>query len=64
MRKQKGRVEAQPASGLIPVMLEGPGREHDEGRVEVRIGGEVMVSLPPSVDAQWLGTLLRTLIAC
>ena len=64
MRKQNGRAVAQPVSGLVPVMLEAPRRKHGDVRVEVRIGSEVVVSLPTSVDAQWLGTLLRTVVAC
>jgi hypothetical protein len=50
--------------GLVPIVLKAPGRENGDVRVEVRIGSEVVVSLPTSVDAQWLGTLLRTVVAC
>lgn len=63
MRKRSGGARA-PMPELVPIVLKAPGRENGEVRVEVRIGREVVVSLPTSVDAQWLGTLLRTVVAC
>ena len=53
---------------LVPIVLKAPGREDGAVAVavavEVRVGSDVVVSLPASVEARWLGTLLRTVIAC
>jgi len=63
MRKRSGRAKA-PMPELVPIALKAAGRENGDVGLEVRIGSNVVVSLPTSVDAQWLGTLLRTVVAC
>lgn len=63
MRKRSGGARA-PMPKLVPIVLKTPGREDGAVAVEVRIGSDVVVSLPASVEARWLGTLLRTVIAC
>ena len=63
MRRRSGRAKA-PMPELVPIVLEVPGRDNGEVRVEVRVGRDVVVSLPSSVDAQWLGMLLRTVVTC
>jgi creatinine amidohydrolase/Fe(II)-dependent formamide hydrolase-like protein len=61
LREEKERRQVSPA--LLPVMVAGPVRSADTS-IEIRIGTDVVVSFPSTVEAQWFGTLLRTMAAC
>lgn len=55
-----GRVRSPP---LIPLSIRAssPG---DAPSLRLEMGGGVVLTLPPSVDAGWLGALLRAVSAC
>lgn len=51
------------SQSLVPVAI----REVAPGRpatLSLRIGSDISLSMPTSIDAVWLGTVLRTVAAC
>lgn len=51
------------APALVPVVVEAP-PSNGVPLVEIRIGTQLIVSVPAAVDAQWLGALLRAAGSC
>lgn len=56
-------TERTPGQLLVPVMIDAPCPPH-ANMLEVRVGIGVRMSVPISVDAAWLGTLLRAASSC
>jgi hypothetical protein len=54
----------RPGAGhaLVPVVVREA--EPAPGTLTLRVGADVALSMPPSVDARWLATLLRTITTC
>lgn len=63
-RRLRHRDDAPSASqSLVPVAI----REVAPGRpatLSLSIGSDISLSMPTSIDAVWLGTVLRTVAAC
>lgn len=63
--RRRLRGTASPELGLVPVMVDSPCPPRATPTViEVRVGSDVSLSVPTSVDANWLGTLLRKAASC
>jgi transposase-like protein len=50
-----------PVPSLVPIMVE---TTAPATLIEIRVGTQVMVSVPSSVDPSWLGELLRAVSSC
>jgi transposase-like protein len=57
-----GSSATSPRQALVPVMM--TSAPSTAGALELRVGDQVRLSLPASVDAAWLGSLLRSAAAC
>lgn len=53
----------QTGQALVPVMVATPPHP-TPALLEIRVGAQVVVSVPTSVDAVWLGALLRAVSGC
>lgn len=61
--RRRLRDNAAPEPALVPVMVESPCSPRATV-IEVRVGSDVCLSVPTSVEAAWLGTLLRKAASC
>ena len=61
--RRRLRHDAARSQALVPVVVESGTPFGSALSVDVRVGS-VAVSIPASVDAVWLGTLLRTVATC
>ena len=62
-RLDSGTAGRVSSPSLMPVSIRAtiPG---DAPSLRLEVGGGVVLTLPPSVDAGWLGALLRAVSAC
>jgi hypothetical protein len=63
LRGGKGAA-AGTRQALVPVMVATSPPRTTTALLEIRVGAQVTVSVPTSVDAMWLGALLRAVSAC
>jgi transposase-like protein len=66
-RRRVESAQPRPVStaqhqSLVPVVLSST--RPTAAMLELRVGDQVRLSLPASVDAAWLGSLLRSVAAC
>ena len=52
-----------PSQCLVPLTIRETPPVH-RATLTLRIGPDIALAMPPSTDAVWLGTLLRTVAAC
>lgn len=54
---------ASPSQSFVPVAIREATKGHP-ARLTLRIGTDIALAMPISIDAVWLGTVLRTVSAC
>lgn len=62
-RVRSGNAGTKAAAALVPITLR-EAAPTDHAALTLRVGPQVSLSLPASIDAQWLGTLLRQVAGC
>lgn len=62
-RVRSGNADTKAAGALVPITVR-EASPIDRAALTLRVGPQVWLSLPATIDAQWLGALLREVTGC